>query len=81
MKVEEALETLLSNGYVDMFWTNSDIRYQANEDGYDLSDEQVEEVRLSLSDVDANVGISWETISATFHNLFGSPKLIKHKPS
>lgn len=50
---------------MSIVWTDDDVRCQANNDGiFDLTDKDVSDVlRLLDTEHDANVGITWDTIS------------------
>ena len=49
---------------ISVKWDEDDVRMQAKEDGFEITQEQVEEVlRLTKENHDANEGINWGVIS------------------
>lgn len=62
LSINNAKEILLQNGYIPYFWHKQDIIDKAIEKEIELSDEQIQEVITYLENIDANVGINWDSI-------------------
>lgn len=61
-QIEAAKQVLSDAGFIQVYWTEEDIRARQDEDE-PLTDEQVKNIRDSIERRhDANLGINWEVI-------------------
>ena len=61
-EIEKAKKILKDAGYILHFWTKEDIVGLAKDRGIELSNSQVDQVAQYLGNIDANIGINWDSI-------------------
>ena len=55
------LNKIIKNSHV---WSVEDILHQANEDGFELTEDEAQEVLWGvINDADASIGVNWDVIS------------------
>jgi hypothetical protein len=62
--LEQAINVMINNGYIRHFWHIDDIIQQADTEDIELTDEQINDVVSKLEDIDCNIGVNWDSISA-----------------
>ncbi len=67
-QIETAKQVLSDAGFIQVYWTEEDIRTRQDEDE-PLTDEQVKNIRENIERRhDANIGINWEVIDIYIHD-------------
>jgi uncharacterized protein YpuA (DUF1002 family) len=61
--MKELREQLREQGYIIQLWHKSDIVSLAKEKEVELNEEQINKIANELENIDANLGINWNTIS------------------
>jgi len=69
--LEQAINVMINNGYIRHFWHIDDIIQQADTEDIELTDEQINDVVSKLEDIDCNIGVNWDSISAAIDYVKG----------
>ena len=65
---------------ISLEWNIEDVKYQAEQEGVEITDEQCSQVLLHvLRHHDASVGVSWDTISASIDRVLQIERRVSKK--
>jgi hypothetical protein len=63
---------------IEIKWSTEDVLLQAENAGFELTEDQADEILESLKDNhDANIGINWDVISFYIGDYFGREDIFK----
>ena len=78
--VDKQEQTEIPKTSISLEWNIEDVKYQAEQEGVEITDEQCSQVLLHvLRHHDASVGVSWDTISASIDRVLQIERRVSKK--